>query len=584
MGVKILSLYDGMACGMIAMQLAGVEVESYDAYEIDKYAIKTAQHNFPMIKEHGDVFDADFTQYEGVDFLVGGSPCTYWSIAQTKNRETVASGMGWELFSQYVRALKEAKPKYFIYENNKSMSKQIRASIDEAFGFEAVLINSTLVSAQNRQRLYWVGKRNADGTYSKVNVEQPADRGILLKDVLDNAVAMREKAYAVIASEGRTTEREFFTKNQGNMVTEPVRGMENDTKSRTLTANYWKTNARDAFVDCAGGRTMVAEPINITADGKSQTPKAQYTKNNVDNFCCYSSTYGASGVAEPVCVAERGRMYCGQPQHYEARTDGKTNTLTSVEKDNRVAEPVACRCRGRVDASGNGYAKYECREDGKSNTLDTNTTNGAMVAEPVAFSMVGDLGNRKAGISDKAYCLAANPSSDMVARVAEPINDILQVGAMPRPDGEISTSAGFRIYSTEAKGRYLCANGGGAGAKTGLYAIPYEIEFDDDGRPIKAIGKDGKEITIYEVKDGKITIKGKQYPIKLKDGYYIIRKLTVSECKRLQTVPEWYEFPVSNSQAYKMLGNGWTCEVICHLINSCFKSVDALPGQIGLWG
>ena len=111
MGVKILSLYDGMACGMIAMLLAGVPVESYDAYEIDKYAIKVAAHNFPNIKEHGDVFEADFTQYEGVDFLVGGSPCTYWSIAQTKNRETVASGMGWELFSQYVRALKEAKPK-----------------------------------------------------------------------------------------------------------------------------------------------------------------------------------------------------------------------------------------------------------------------------------------------------------------------------------------------------------------------------------------------------------------------------------------------------------------------------------------
>ena len=151
--MKVLSLFDGMACGMIAMQFAGMEVESYDAYEIDKYAIKTAQHNFPMIKEHGDVFGADFTQYEGVDFLIGGSPCTYWSIAQTKNRETVASGMGWELFSQYVRALHEAKPKYFIYENNKSTSKDIRASIDEAFGFEAVLINYALVSAQNRQRL-----------------------------------------------------------------------------------------------------------------------------------------------------------------------------------------------------------------------------------------------------------------------------------------------------------------------------------------------------------------------------------------------------------------------------------------------
>ena len=345
--MKVLSLFDGMACGMIAMQLAGVEVERYDAYEVDKYAIKAAQHNFPMIKEHGDVFDADFTQYDGVDFLVGGSPCTYWSIAQTKNRETVASGMGWELFSQYVRALHEAKPKYFIYENNKSMSKQIRASIDEAFGFEAVLINSVLVSAQNRQRLYWVGKRNADGTYSKVNVEQPADRGILLKDVLDNAVAMLEKAHAVIASAGRTTEREFFTKNQGNMA---------------------------------------AEPINVTADGKAQCLRATCYKDGIRNI---------------------------------------------------VANDV----------------------------------------------------DRRTG-------------------VAEPVN------------------------------------------------------------------ADGKEITIYEVRDGKITIKGKQYPIKLKDGYYIIRKLTVSECKRLQTVPEWYEFPVSSSQAYKMLGNGWTCEVIAHLIRSCLLCAD----------
>ena len=502
--MKVLSLFDGMACGMIAMRIAGVEVESYDAYEIDKYAIKTAQHNFPMIKEHGDVFDADFTQYEGVDFLIGGSPCTYWSIAQTKNRETVASGMGWELFSQYVRALHEAKPKYFIYENNKSMSKQIRASIDEAFGFEAVLINSALVSAQNRQRLYWVGKRNADGTYSKVNVEQPADRGILLKDILDSAVAWRDKAH-------------------------------------TIDSNYYK-----------GG--------NFTSPNKQSGKRLM------------------------------------------------------------AAEPVACRCRGRVDTSGNGYAKYECREDGKSNTLDTNTTNGAMVAEPINVTADG-----------KAQCLRATCYKDGIRNIianevdkktggAEPINDILQVGAMPRPDGEISTSAGFRIYSTEAKGRYLCANGGGAGAKTGLYEIPtmpvkeatargyteiecgecvdlsmpnsktrrgrsmadkancmqtsndfyqyvaYAIEFDDAGKPIKAIGKDGKEITIYEVRDGKITIKGKQYPIKLKDGFYIIRKLTVSECKRLQTVPEWYEFPVSDSQAYKMLGNGWTCEVISHIL------------------
>ena len=137
--MNILSLFDGMACGMIAMQKAGIEVERYVAYEIDKYAVQTSSHNFPMIEHRGDVFTADFTEFSGFDFLVGGSPCTYWSIAQKNNRETEASGMGWELFQQYVRAIKEAEPKYFIYENNKSMSKAIRESIDKAFGFEADL-------------------------------------------------------------------------------------------------------------------------------------------------------------------------------------------------------------------------------------------------------------------------------------------------------------------------------------------------------------------------------------------------------------------------------------------------------------
>lgn len=156
--MRVLSLFDGMACGMLAMLESGIDVERYVAFEIDKYAIQSATHNFPMIEERGDVFEADFTEFRGFDFLVGGSPCTYWSIAQKNNRETEASGMGWELFSQYVRALHEAKPRYFVYENNKSMSTAIRESITRTFGFEPICINSSLVSAQNRQRLYWVGK------------------------------------------------------------------------------------------------------------------------------------------------------------------------------------------------------------------------------------------------------------------------------------------------------------------------------------------------------------------------------------------------------------------------------------------
>lgn len=429
--MKVLSLFDGMACGMIAMQLAGLEIESYDAYEIDKYAIKTAQHNFPMIKEHGDVFNADFTQYEGVDFLIGGSPCTYWSIAQTKNRETVASGIGWELFSQYVRALHEAKPKYFIYENNKSMSKAIRASIDETFGFEAVLINSALVSAQNRQRLYWVGKRNDDGTYSKVNVGQPEDRGILLKDVLEGAAAWQNKAYT------------YMTRCQGAII------------ENTLERHQ---------------HTMVAEPINVTADGKAQCLRSTCYKDGIRNIVG-NDVDRKTGVAEPVKFADVGN-------------GGQGNRVYSV----------------------NGKAVAQTAQSG--------------------------------GFGPNTGLYAVPYDCDVV--ITE--NSIL----CQRRDQKHSTVQGSHVNFTDVKSQTLSPT-----------HIPNVIE-----------PKSGKTHPVYEVSNGLITIKGKQYPIKLQDGYYIIRNLTVRECMRLQTVPEWYEFPVSDSQAYKMLGNGWTCEVIAHILKS----------------
>lgn len=249
------------------------------------------------------------------------------------------------------------------------MSSAIRESITKTFGFEPICINSALVSAQNRNRLYWVGKRNDDGTYSKVDVKQPEDRGIFLKDILDNGYDLTV----------------------------------ND-KSWTLTASY------------------------------------------------------------------------------------------------------------------NGAVPW--------NTIERCQRN----------------------------------------MVAEPVTDTIRVGSLPRPNGEPSTSQAMRIYSTEGKSVNLVSGGGGMGGKTGLYAVPVEFK---DNIPTKAVSyADGKTYTVYEVKNGLITIKGKEYPIKLNDGYYIIRKLTVSECKRLQTVPEWYEFPVSDTQAYKMLGNGWTVDVIAHLIKA----------------
>lgn len=305
--------------------------------------------------------------------LIGGSPCTHWSIAQTKNRETEASGIGWELFLNYRIARDKYKPDFFLYENNKSMSPVIRAQITAELGVEPVLINSALVSAQNRQRLYWVGKREPDGTYSQVPVEQPEDRGILLRDILETGIAWQDVT---------------FCGNGGGV----------------------------------GAKTgLYAVPCCMRYE---RSPEAKRLRKQYE---AHEISHGYHEFSE-----------------LHPRPDGKSNTLSTVLKDNLICEPV--------------------------------------------------------------------------------------------------------------------------------------IEMDESGHYAISVA-DGKIYPVYEVQNGLITIKDKQYPIELADGFYIIRYLTVRECMRLQTVPETYAFPVSDSQAYKMLGNGWTVDVIVHIM-SHFTGLTEEPVEV----
>ena len=172
--IKVLSLFNGISCGRLALERAGINVDRYVSYEIDQYANQIAKKNYPNDEYLGDVSDADFTQYKGFDLVIGGSPCTHWSIAKN-GRETTSEGIGFELFSHFVRAVKESECKYFLYENNFSIHKNIKVAITEALGVEPIMINSSLVSAQSRKRMYWT---NIPG------VEQPEDKGILLKDII----------------------------------------------------------------------------------------------------------------------------------------------------------------------------------------------------------------------------------------------------------------------------------------------------------------------------------------------------------------------------------------------------------------
>ena len=311
--------------------------------------------------------------------LIGGSPCTKWSIAQKNGREVLPKGVGWELFENYRMAKEKFQPDIFLYENNKSAAQPIKDAIYSALGggkdssVRLTHIDSALVSAQHRQRFY---------VTNFGDIEQPEDRGVLLRDVLEI---------------DWTTDRD---KSQNTMV-------------------YY--------------RLGLVVPVNTTADGKARTVKAQYYKNGIANFVT-NGGYSATSVATPIRIG----------------------------------------------------------------TIESN---------------------------------AKNKSHD---------------------------SKQYRVYSPDGKATTLCGQGGGVGAKTGLYACPIN---EIDGKPI------------YMVKNGLITIKDKQYPIKLPDGYYLIRKLTPTECERLQTVPDGYTAAVSNSQRLRALGNGWTAEIIIHILNHALKDI-----------
>ena len=204
--IAVLSLFDWMSCWRLALERAWIPIASYYASEIDKYAIEVSENNRPDVIQVGDVReirvksdikatgiarrpDGDTNVYvgdNGLDLLIGGSPCQWFSNAgKGLNFEDPRS----KLFFEFVRILNEAKPRYFLLENVK-MKKEWQNIISEyLFGIQPIEINSSLVSAQNRKRLYWVGKRNEDWSYSQVLINQPEDKGILMKDILQDKVA-----------------------------------------------------------------------------------------------------------------------------------------------------------------------------------------------------------------------------------------------------------------------------------------------------------------------------------------------------------------------------------------------------------
>jgi len=372
--LNVLSLFDGMSCGQIALKELGVKVDNYYASEIDKFAIQQTQHNFPNTIQLGSVTEIKAKNLERIDLLIGGSPCQGFSFA---GKQLNFNDPRSALFFEFVRLWNEVKainPNAKFLLENVNMKKEYLRVISEYMGVFPVRINSNLVSAQNRDRWYWTNIRTKDvGLFSEQwsDIPEPEDRGILLKDVLE-----------------REVDKKYYLTNP---------------KMIAFVTDEWRLNKKYTQINGKKGLPQMAR---------------QY----------------ANWGGDFICVAMRGRnpknpsdRKTGSPteQRLEPKTDGKTNCLTSVAKDNLIM-----------------------------------TQN------------------------------------------------------------------------------YVQLTGG----------------FDSDNRFFYEDGKHGSVLTKGEGKTGV-----------LQD--HKLRRLTPIECSRLQTIPEWYEWIVSDTQIYRMLGNGWTVEVIKHIFS-----------------
>jgi DNA (cytosine-5)-methyltransferase 1 len=308
--MNILSLFDGMSCGQIALNRAGITVDNYYASEIDKHAIKVTMHNYPSTIQLGSVVDVTADKLPNIDLLIGGSPCQSFSFAglqkgmSTKCGEEVVTlerylelkneGFQFEgqsyLFWEYVRLLTETKPKYFLLENV-VMHKKWEAVITKTLGVDPILINSSLLSAQNRKRLYWT---------NIPNVTQPEDKGIVWGDVKESGVNGESYYY---------TEAALHWLAENSRLKNKVLTVHKDSdKMQMIEASHSKKYSNQRFfgiVDIPTDTQAVAAMRGrYIVDGKRMDGKMKTAGNTT--------------------------------QFIEFRYDGKTNCLTTVGKDNVV--------------------------------------------------------------------------------------------------------------------------------------------------------------------------------------------------------------------------------------------------------
>jgi len=491
--MKVLSLFDGMSCGRIALDQLGIPVEKYYASEIDKYAIKVSQANYPDIEQVGDICNLDSKDYKDVDLMLAGSPCQGFSFA---GKQLAFDDPRSALFFEFIRLLKAIKPKYFLLENvrmKKEFLQVISQQVSECypeitFGIEPIFINSSLLSAQSRQRYYWT---NIPG------IQQPEDKGIVLKDILeDDFDSERDKAHCIDANyfKGASVEQ-YKKKHRRQLVNKPIKvGMnveEVKIRKHKVDEKELQTLLRNSKKDVGKTNKQIAIETNLPVTKVEHWFRTDnsFAIPGDDVWLKLKTILNITDNTFDKAIMEfeyRDGVYESTQRVYSDQ--GKSPTLTASNKEQMI-ETKPKQVGVAVDIKGHDQIKRVYSPNGKSPTV---TTCGGGHREP-----------------------------------------------------KVVTGGAFRGRAYDKDGKRMDKDGVSVANKTKQML---ELRKDHKSNAITTVGKDS--VVAHE------------------DLTW--RKLTPLECERLQTVPDNYTNHVSNTQRYKMLGNGWTVEVIKHI----FKNME----------
>jgi DNA (cytosine-5)-methyltransferase 3A len=401
--MNVLSLFDGMSCGQQALERTGIKVNQYFASEIDKYAIQVTMANYPNTIQLGSVVDVDGYSLPKIDIIMGGSPCQSFSFAgkrkgmSTKDEQEILTldhylrlkSEGYEfegqsyLFWEYMRLLNEVKPTYFLLENV-MMGEKWEKVLSKAIGVNAIEINSALVSAQNRRRLYWTNiGMEAAGFFGDLEsiIEQPKDREILLRDVLESEV----------------DEKYFLSESNINRIVRHNNNSLDNNKSNCILAGYYKGGGRDQQyikIDKQGNKKGNQNKASCFTAGGNSGGNHSDMDLIVHNTMPRSSTTGKGGTG-PLSRTD-GKTYCldtGNTNAVEVRSgdfdfdgnfrpreNGKSGTLRA-----RAREDESCSQLAQINSRIRRLTPIECE---RLQTVKDNYTN--YVSDSQRYKMLGN--------------------------------------------------------------------------------------------------------------------------------------------------------------------------------------------------